>query len=90
MRHLGPVAEDFWDAFGLGMGRTTIGLSDIDGVNFVAAQALDARTLRLREELTTATAAIAARDARIDELEARLARLEPVVARLEAMVAAPP
>jgi hypothetical protein len=27
VRHLGPVAEDFYRAFGLGLGETTIGLA---------------------------------------------------------------
>ena len=79
VRHLGPVAEDFWDAFGLGMGRTTIGLSDIDGVNFAAVKALDVRTTALRQELAESRAETAARDRRIQELEARLIRLEGLV-----------
>jgi hypothetical protein len=69
VRHLGPFAEDFHAAFGLGIDDRTIGLLDIDGVNFAAVQALTARTERLQAE-------IQARDARIADLEARLARLE--------------
>jgi trimeric autotransporter adhesin len=72
VRHLGPVAEDFYQAFALGIGETTIGMSDIDGVNFAGVKALEDRTARLTEQL-------AARDARIADLEARLARLEALV-----------
>jgi hypothetical protein len=82
VRHLGPVAEDFYRAFGLGIGETTIGLGDIDGVNFAAVKALEARTTELRE----AQARLAEKAARVDRLEADLAatlrRLQEMEARL--------
>ncbi|HEV7586582.1 MAG TPA: tail fiber domain-containing protein [Longimicrobium sp.] len=56
VRHLGPVAEDFYHAYGLGLGETTIGLGDIDGVNLAAAKALEARTAELRRDLEARTA----------------------------------
>jgi hypothetical protein len=59
VRHLGPVAEDFYAAFGLGLGETTIGLGDIDGVNLAAAKALEARTARLQQELAATRAELA-------------------------------
>lgn len=49
-RHMGPVAEDFYDAFGLGIGRTAIGLGDIDGVAVAGVKALGVRTDALRAE----------------------------------------
>jgi hypothetical protein len=86
VRHLGPVAEDFYRSFGLGIGETTIGLGDIDGVNFAGVKALEARTTALaaqladaRGDVRAARAEIAARDQRIADLEARLARLEALV-----------
>lgn len=48
--HMGPVAEDFYRAFGLGLGESAIGLGDIDGVNLAAARALEKRTTELRGE----------------------------------------
>ena len=50
--HIGPMAQDFYQAFRLdGIGRdTTINTGDIDGVNLVAIQALAARTARLQAE----------------------------------------
>jgi trimeric autotransporter adhesin len=75
------VAEDFYRAFPLGLGETTIGMGDIDGVNFAGVKALEARTTHLAEQLTAAQAAIAARDARIAELETRLARIEAALNR---------
>ena len=62
IRHMGPVAEDFYGAFALGLGETAIGLGDIDGVNLAAVKALDARTVDLKAQLD-------ARDARILQLE---------------------
>ena len=76
VRHLGPVAEDFWAAFGLGLGETAIGLGDIDGVNFAAAQALEKRTTALRAELAEKTA-------RIEALESELAAARRMMTELE-------
>ncbi|HYJ79963.1 MAG TPA: tail fiber domain-containing protein, partial [Longimicrobiaceae bacterium] len=69
IRHLGPVAEDFYGAFGLGIGETAIGLGDIDGVTFAAAKALEARTATLQAEVDRLRA-------ERDAMERRLARLE--------------
>ncbi|MCP3098823.1 tail fiber domain-containing protein [Myxococcus sp. K15C18031901] len=48
VRHLGPVAQDFRAAFGLGTDDKSIGMLDIDGVNMAAIQALERRTRELR------------------------------------------
>jgi len=68
IRHLGPTAQDFWAAFGLGESDTTITTTDIDGVNLLAVQALERRTREqareieaLRAELATLRAEIARR-----------------------------
>jgi hypothetical protein len=73
VRHLGPFAEDFRAAFGLGSDARSIALLDIAGVNFAAVQALEARTAeveRLKAEVATLRAQQAATDARLAELEA--------------------
>jgi hypothetical protein len=75
VRHIGPFAEDFHAAFGLGVSDTAIGLQDIDGVNFAAIQALDART---RAQLDRD----AAYQARIAELERQVAELRKAVEML--------
>jgi hypothetical protein len=87
VRHLGPFAEDFRAAFGLGTDDRGIGLLDIDGVNFAAVKALEARTAELRaaagevDRLTAEVAALrehqAATDARLAELEALVRRTPP-------------
>lgn len=85
VRHLGPFAEDFRSAFGLGVDDTSIGLLDIDGVNFAAVKALEARTAELRaavaevDRLNGEVAALRERQAATD---ARLAELEALVRSL--------
>jgi hypothetical protein len=75
VRHLGPVAEDFYRAFGLGLGETTIGLGDIDGVNLAGVKALEARTTELRRELDARTAEVAALRGELAELRAQVQAL---------------
>lgn len=66
--HLGPTAQDFYAAFGLGEDETGIGAVDADGVAMVSIQAL----AELLDQ----------KDADIEGLEARLAALEEAVAGL--------
>ena len=61
-RHLGPVAQDFHAAFGLGHSDQQIAPTDLAGVALAAIQALNAQ--------------IADRDARIDALTRRIEALE--------------
>jgi hypothetical protein len=73
IRHLGPMAQDFSAAFGLGESNLLINTLDIDGVNLAGVQAVAARTDALRSENQ-------ALRARVSDLEARLARLEALLA----------
>ncbi|MBK7403105.1 MAG: tail fiber domain-containing protein [Phycisphaerales bacterium] len=68
VRHLGPVAEDFSQAFGLGDDDKSIGTVDADGVALAAIQGL--------------SQVIAERDAEIASLNDRLDRLEARVRQL--------
>jgi hypothetical protein len=59
LRHYGPMAQDFFAAFGhddLGTigSETTINSGDIDGIMLLAIQALEQRTVELQEELRRA------------------------------------
>jgi hypothetical protein len=74
VRHIGPMAQDWHRAFGFSQDETTINMSDFDGVNLAAIQALESRTAALQAQ-------VAERDARIETLEARIARLEALVAQ---------
>ena len=66
VRHMGPTAQDFYAAFGLGADEQHIAALDSSGVALAAIQALAEENATLRGEIQT--------------LEARLAALEAAVA----------
>ena len=56
-RHYGPMAQDFFAAFGHdSMGTigndTTLSSADFDGINFIAIKALEKRTTKLKKQLS--------------------------------------
>jgi hypothetical protein len=69
-RHIGPMAEDFSAAFGLGRGDRYIATVDTDGVALAAIQGLNAKVEAL----------LVAKDREIAALEARIAEQQRVVA----------
>jgi hypothetical protein len=71
--HIGPIAEDFHAAFGLGGDAQYIGTVDADGVALAAIQGLHAATQQRSAELESENASL--RDA-LQRLEARVAALE--------------
>lgn len=82
VRHLGPMAEDFHAAFGLGDTASAISIVDVAGVALAAARELAVRVERLENEnrrldaeLSSVRGSLGA-EARLAELERRLARLE--------------
>lgn len=75
IRHMGPVAQDFHAAFGLGERDTSIDTVDADGVALAALQG----AYQLLQEKD---AQIAAQQEQIDDLESRVAALEALVAQL--------
>ncbi len=50
VRHMGPMAEDFYKAFQLGTGNTSIGLQDLTGVSLAAIKELHQRTEQLQQK----------------------------------------
>ena len=60
VRHLGPVAEDFHAAFGLGESAARIHTGDADGVALAAIQALLRRNERMERELEALRAEVRA------------------------------
>lgn len=64
--HLGPMAQDFFAAFGLGGGDTTITTMDADGVALAAIQGLHQKLQQKEAEIT--------------ELKARMDKLERLLA----------
>jgi trimeric autotransporter adhesin len=68
-RHIGPMAQDFYAAFGVGTDDKHISIGDEGGVALAAIQGLNQK---LEAELK-------AKEARIAELENRLSRLEKLM-----------
>ena len=62
IKHIGPYAQDFNKAYGLGDEKLTISTIDADGIALVAIQALAERNKKL--------------EAKVDALESRLKKLE--------------
>lgn len=67
--HIGPMAQDFYAAFGMGTDDTHIGMIDADGVALAAIQGLY-QLVQEQEKL------IQGQQAQIEELTTRLSRLE--------------
>jgi Chaperone of endosialidase len=85
-RHYGPMAQDFFAAFGHdGVGQigteTTINSGDMAGILMIVVQALEKRTAELKQK----EAQIAALESTVEELKAKQAHFETVAARLEAL-----
>jgi len=76
VRHLGPTAQDFRAAFGLGDSHISIGTVDADGVGLLAAQALERRTRALAQENATLRGELAALRQAHEELLRRVERIE--------------
>lgn len=83
-RHYGPMAQDFYAAFGKDRygtigNDTTINSADFDGVNLIAIQALEKRTqkiLQLEQENAQLKKEQAELKARLEKLEAALLKQE--------------
>ena len=85
--HVGPTAQDFRAAFGLGADDRSIATVDADGVLMLAAQALDARAAAQAARIAALEADNAALRAALGAQADRLAALER---RLGAPPASPP
>ncbi len=72
IRHLGPVAQDFYAAFGLGTDDTHIAPLDANGVALASIQGLYQQNQQLQAENE-------ALRARVDDLEERVETLEALV-----------
>ncbi|MDQ1611369.1 MAG: hypothetical protein QOG00_1300 [Pyrinomonadaceae bacterium] len=79
VRHIGPMAEDFYEEFGLGTGNTSIGVQDLAGVSLAAVKALDQRTTQLQQR----TAEVEQLRSEVQTLRAANATMEQRLAALE-------
>jgi hypothetical protein len=80
-RHLGPIAEDFHAAFGLGADSRTISTVDASGVALAAIQGLHARVQSGDQQQR---AEDAEQQQRIERLESENAELRAALMRIEA------
>jgi hypothetical protein len=78
-KHMGPMAEDFYQAFGLGTSNTAIGVQDLAGVSLAAVKSLDARTAQLQQR----TMEVEQLRAEVQQLRAANATMEQRLAALE-------
>ena len=76
IRHIGPMAQDFGAAFGLGEDEKTINSLDADGVALAAIQTLYQITQEQAAEIDGLKEQNAAVEARLASLEARLVALD--------------
>ena len=76
VRHIGPMAQDFYSAFGIGDDERYIGIVDADGVALAAIQGLH-RVVQEKD------ARISVLEVRNDEMQQRLDALEDRLAGLE-------
>jgi len=76
IRHVGPMAQDFYAAFSVGEDERFINSQDADGVALAAIQGLYSVDQETNAKLTDQAVTIAAQEARISDLETRLADLE--------------
>jgi hypothetical protein len=74
VRHIGPMAEDFYESFAVGANDKGISVTDSAGVAFAAIQGLYQEVQQKNAELENRNA----------ELEARLAKLEAMIQNLAA------
>ena len=72
VRHLGPMAEDFHQAFGLGTDNKSIGVQDLAGVSLVAVKALEARATKLQESNAQLSAGLEQKTAEVNQLRSEL------------------
>ncbi|WP_299759520.1 tail fiber domain-containing protein [uncultured Pontibacter sp.] len=87
MRHYGPMAQDFYAAFGTDSfgtigNDTTISQADFDGVNLIAIQALEKRTTELQNQIEQLLLQNATLKAKAEKTDADLQHLQEQMAKL--------
>jgi hypothetical protein len=82
IRHMGPTAQDFYSAFGLGEDKLRIGTMDADGVMMAAIQGLNEKLKDKEKENAQMKNKIIVLEKKNVEMEARLARLERLLPKV--------
>lgn len=76
VRHLGPMAEDFFEQFKLGTGSTSIGVQDLAGVSIAAVKELDDQLQQKNAEIEKLQSEVKQLRANQSDLEKRLQSIE--------------
>jgi hypothetical protein len=76
IRHIGPMAQDFFAAFKVGESDRLINSLDIDGVNLAGVRALDTRTAKQQAQIEKLEKSNAELKKQNEELLKRLEKLE--------------
>lgn len=71
IRHIGPISQDFYAAFGFGEDERYISMVDADGIAFSAIQGMF-------EIIQEQAAQIENQDIRMDDIEYRLTKIEQI------------
>ena len=79
VRHIGPMAEDFFEQFKLGTGNTSIGVQDLAGVSIAAVKELDAQLQEKNVEIEKLKSEINLLKANQTEMEKRLQAIEKAI-----------
>jgi hypothetical protein len=85
-RHVGPMAQDFHAAFGLGVDDKHIAPGDVASVALVGVKELHRSVQALRKEVQVRDERIAAQDVKLAEREVELAALKQRLTALEKMI----
>ncbi len=75
-RHLGPVAQDFYAAFGLGADERHISTVDADGVSLAAVKALNEMSQRQAVRIADLESRLSDQERAMQSIELRVAALE--------------
>ena len=84
IRHVGPMAQDFFAAFGLGQGETTIATVDADGVVLAGIQALYREDQKNKKKINEHQNEIDSQQSEINHLKKEITELKSLlIAQLE-------
>jgi trimeric autotransporter adhesin len=86
IRHIGPIAQDFYAAFQLGNDDKHIATVDADGVALAGVQALYRLSLKKDQQIARLERASAAKDEKIEALSREIEQLRLAQLRMAAMV----
>jgi hypothetical protein len=81
VRHLGPMAEDFFAQFSLGTGNTSIGVQDLAGVSIAAVKELDAQLQEKDAEIQRLQNEVKTLRTNQSDIEKRLEAIEKAVTK---------